>query len=160
MSYKPNYLTLLRASDEEGNKNIADKTRAWNSMHPDLVKIHNKKAAQGCKTPEYKRAQAERMIVYDRENPERREKISRYTKRVWELCPNIKDAMAAFAQKQPAYVRNVIMKKIQGQFLTETESRIGQMFFKRFWRANPELKKDYARARAIASMELRAQRTA
>ena len=57
VSYPSNYKTILRASDPEGNKIITSKTTLYNQLHPDLMYAHNKKAAQACKTPEYREAQ-------------------------------------------------------------------------------------------------------
>lgn len=156
VSYSPNYKTLLKASDEAGNREIASKTKAWNAEHPNAVKAHNKIAAQGCKTPEYRAAQSQRIRKYDAQNPARRAKISAYSKRVWELCPDVKEAMANFAKNESAYLRGLVTKKCRGEILSAEESRIVQSFYKRFWRANPECKYSYARARAIASMEIRA----
>lgn len=156
VSYSSNYKTLLKASDEAGNREIAAKTKAWNSEHPNAVKAHNKIAAQGCKTPEYRAAQSQRIRKYDAQNPARRAKISEYTKRVWELCPDVKEAMAEFAKNESAYLRGLITKKCRGEILSAEESKFVQAFYKRFWRANPECKYSYARARAIASMEIRA----
>ena len=157
VSYAPNYKILLKASDEAGNREIMMKTKIWNSEHPEEVQLRNKVAAQGCTTPEYRAAQSKRVQDYDVQNPERKEKISRYAKRVWELCPDVKEAMANFAQNESKYVRSLIVKKCRGGLLSEDESKTIQSFFKRFWRANPECKESYTRARAIASMELRAQ---
>lgn len=156
VSYSSDYRVLLNASDEAGNRNIAEKTKAWNAEHPDLVKKHNKIAAQGCKTSEYRAAQSKRMIKYDEQNPERRAKISSYTKRVWELCPEVREAMVNFSKNESAYLRGLIAKKCRGEVLSEVESKTVQAFFKRFWRSNPELRNLYAKARAIASMEIRA----
>ena len=41
VSFKPNYKTLLLASDEKGNQEIASKTTAWNALHPDLMYAKN-----------------------------------------------------------------------------------------------------------------------
>lgn len=156
VSFPSNYKTLLKASDEVGNREITSKTKKWNAEHPELVKKHNKIAAQGCKTPEYRETQSKRMITYDKQNPQRREKISKYAKRVWELCPDVKAAMANFAKTESAYLRGLITKKCRGELLTDTEAKYMQAFFKRFWRAYPECRNSYAKARAIASMEIRA----
>lgn len=152
--YPPNYRTLLKASDEEGNRKIAQKTQAYNAAHPDLMYAKNRHAAQGCKTPEYKAAQRERMLEYDRLHPERREKISEFDRRTWELCPDIKDLMAKFAAGETAYVRNIVMKKTRGVVLTEQERRVDRGFYKRFWAAHPECREILAAAKAQVRKEM------
>lgn len=158
VSYPLNYKTLLKSSDSTGNAKIAAKTTAWNSMHPDLMRAHNKRAAQGCKTPEYRQTQSARIIALDSQNPQRREKISKYTKRVWELCPEVKHAMSEFSKEAPSFIIACVSKKLRGENLNALESRMCKAFFSRFWRLNPEMRETYARARAIASMELHANK--
>ena len=153
------YKKILCASDSEGNSLIASKTTAWNSLHPDLMKAHNRSAAQACKKKEYRIAQAARIKEYDSKNPQRREKISKYAKRVWELCPEVRVAMAKFAENCPnSYIKTCVMKRFNGQVLTEEEARSCKSFFQKFWNSNPNLKTAYARARAVASMELRSNK--
>lgn len=147
VGYKHNYKTLVKASDTEGNKLIASKTKAWNAMHPDLMYAHNKKAAQGCKTEKYKTEQRQRILEYDKQHPERKEKIRTSTKETWEKCPEIKKAMSEFLASCPVYIKKTIAKKRSGQKLNEFEQKINNLFFKEFWEANPELKKVYAEAR-------------
>lgn len=151
VGYHPNYKTLLKASDEEGNRVIAEKMTAWNTLHPDLMRAKNKHAAQGCKTEEYRKAQAQRMYKYDKEHPERREKISESSKASWAECPEIKQAMAEFALTCPVFIRRIVLKRCKGQKLTENEIRTSKSFFKKFWEAHPELKEVFAQARQKAS---------
>jgi len=151
VGYDSNYKTILNASDNKGNELIASKVKAWNALHPDLVKARNKHAAQGCKTEEYRAAQSERMKQYDIEHPERREKIGLSSKLTWELCPDVRAAMSEFASKEQTFVKRVVMKAISGAKLTEREQRINKGFYKRFWTAYPELKAVYAEARKKAS---------
>lgn len=152
--FQPNYRVLLKASDEAGNREIAQKTRVYNQANPELMYARNKHAAQGCKTEEYRAAQRARMIEYDKLHPERREKISEFDKRVWELCPEIKDAMAQFAMGETAYVRGIVMKKTRGVVLTEQEKRVDKGFYKRFWAAHPELRNVLAAAKAQVRKEM------
>ena len=146
VSYPSNYKTLLMSSDPETQKIIADKVRAWKAAHPDLMRAHNKHAAQFTKTPEYREAHSKRMYEYDKEHPERKEKISAYYKKVWELCPDIKKAMSDFAIQDSPYVRAVVLKKIQGGNLTEAEKRVDKGFYNRFWKTYPEYKEIYRTA--------------
>ena len=145
VSYPNNYKTLLKASDEEGNRLIASKVSAWNAAHPDLMYQHNKHAAQGCKTIEYRLAQSARMKKYDIENPERREKISVSITEAWDKCPQIKDAMKLEIEQKP-YIRPIMMKKAKGD-LTEQETILLKQFYKNFWDAHPEFKQMFSEAR-------------
>lgn len=149
VSFKPNYKTLLLASDEKGNQEIASKTTAWNALHPDLMYAKNKHAAQGCKTKEYREAQSQRMKDYDKEHPERREKISVSGKEAWAKCPEVRKAMSDFAAKENSYVRSVMKKRFTGQPMSDKDVRISKGFFKRFWQAHPELKAVYAESKKI-----------
>ena len=145
-----NYNKLLQASDEIGNREIANKMTAWNSLHPDLMQAKNKHAAQGCKTQEYRDAQSKRIKDYDKLHPERKEKISISNKKAWEVCPEIKDAMKSFAQTQNAYIKKVIMKNMTEKKLTDYEDRINKTFFKMFWNAHPDLKAIFSQAKKNA----------
>lgn len=141
VGFHPNYKTLLKSSDEEGNRIIASKTTAWNTLHPDLMHKKNKHAAQGCKTDEYKKAQSARMYKYDKEHPERREKITATLKSAWERCPEVRTAMAEYALTCPLFIRRIVLKRYKGQQLTDYENKISKGFFKKFWETHPELKK-------------------
>ncbi|MCM1003767.1 MAG: hypothetical protein NC408_05425 [Candidatus Gastranaerophilales bacterium] len=152
--YPPNYRTLLKASDEEGNREIAQKTQAYNAAHPDLMYARNRHAAQGCKTPEYRAAQRERMLEHDKLHPERREKISEFDRRTWELCPEIREALSRFTAGESAYVRQTVAKVIQNMSISDCESRARRGFFKRFWDAHPELKEVLAAAKAQVRKEM------
>lgn len=147
VSYKPNYKTLLRASDVEGNRVIASKTTAWNAAHPDLMYAHNKKAAQACKTEKYRAEQRDRMFEYDKNNPERREKIAKSSQETWDKCPEIRKAMSEYAKTYPSYVKQIFNKQRQGRKLTDKENRVYKSFFKNFWLKHPEFKQAYANAR-------------
>lgn len=155
VSYNPNYKTLLNASDEEGNRLIASKTTAWNAAHPDLMYARNKHAAQGCKTEAYREAHSKRMKEYDILHPERREKIARSSKLAWDLCPEVRKAMAEFALTCPGFMRRIVVKHFKGQKLTVSEERTDKIFFKKFWTAYPELKEVYAKAKRAASESLK-----
>ena len=144
--FKPNYKTLLYASDEEGNRIIAFKTTTWNQLHPDLMFQRNKHAAQFCKTDEYRNLHSQRMKEYDKSNPQRREKISQVTKEAWLKCSEIKEAMKLFAKNAKPSTRCVIAKKIKGEKLSSAENRIQLTFYKQFWAEHPNLKEVLANA--------------
>ena len=149
------YKTILNSSDEEGNKIIASKTAAWNALHPDLMLAKNKHAAQGQKRPEVRERQSKIIKEYDIEHPERREKISRYGKLVWEKCPEVAAAMSEFAKKESGFTKLVIKKDIKGKRLTEYEKRAKKGFYSRFWKAYPELKPIYKAARIAAAKDIK-----
>lgn len=145
VSYSNNYKTLLRASDEDGNRVIASKVKAWNAAHPDLMYQRNQHAAQGCKTVEYRLAQSERIKNYDKLHPERKEKISASITEAWDKCPQIKDAMKLEIEQKP-YIRPIMMKKAKGD-LTEQETILLKQFYKNFWDAHPDFKQMFSEAR-------------
>jgi len=140
VGYDNNYKTLINASDAEGNKIIADKTKAWNQANPELRRELNKHAAQGCKTDEYRQAQSVRMHEYDEAHPERRQKISQKSKQMWDRCPDVKQAMYEFCQTQSAYLTCILAKHAKKQQLTESERLALNGFYKKFWLAHPEMK--------------------
>ncbi len=156
--YPPNYRTLINASDKEGNRIIAQKTTAYNQAHPEQMYERNRHAAQFCKTEEYRAAQRARIIQYDILHPERREKISEFDKRVWELCPDIKELMSNFAAGETPYVRNIVMKKTRGGLLTEQEKRVSKGFYKRFWAAYPECREILAAAKKQVREEMKTKK--
>lgn len=147
VGFPKNYNKILKASDPIENKIIADKTTAWNALHPDLMYKHNKEAAQGCKTEKYRKEQSIRIKEYDKAHPERIEKITLAIKEGWDNCPEVKAAMAEFASKEALYTRSALMKKFTKQKLSPQETRTIKGFFKRFWDSHPELKKIYGDAR-------------
>lgn len=152
--YSPDYKTLLKASDKEGNREIAQKTRAYNAANPDLMRARNKHAAQFCKTAEYRTKQRERMLEYDKQHPERRQRISEFDKKTWELCSEIKDAMSKFIAREPEFVRKIFSKVIRGIPINSAEARIRKGVFKRFWDAHPECKEILSNAKAQVRKEM------
>ena len=128
--FVPNYKTVLNASDEEGNKLIASKTTAWNTLHPDLMYAKNKHAAQGCKTEEYREAQSLRMKKYHEEHPKLKEKISEFDKMTWDMLPDLRDAISETMRQY--HLEHV--EYIRGGFGL-------------FWDTYPEYKKLYSEAK-------------
>jgi hypothetical protein len=114
----------------------------------------NKKAAQACKTKEYREAQSKRMKEYDIEHPERTEKIREHDKLMWDLCPEIKKAMSEFVKKQPIIVRSTLAKRIKGYPLNSVEKRILKGLNERFWETYPEFRETLAEANKKA-LEIR-----
>lgn len=154
VSYLPNYKIILNASDAEGNKIIAEKTREYNRRNPAKMYAKNKRAAQACKTQEYREAASKRMKEYDIKHPERIEKIKEHDKLMWSLCPEIKEAMSEFVKKEPAHVRSALAKRIKGYPLNNAEKRILKGLNERFWQTYPEYKKVLADANKKA-LEIR-----
>ena len=149
VQFTPNYKVLLRASDSELNNEISSKTKAWNSLHPEEMRKRNKFAAQACKKEEYKIAQSERIQKYDKEHPERKEKIAKHSKAMWDLAPEVKSVMANFLNANP-YVKGLFKKKLSGKRLTTSELRACNGFFKDFWKKNPKLKEKLSNAAKLA----------
>lgn len=145
--YDKNYKTLVKASDEIGNRSMASKTKAWNASHQEEMYARNKKAAQSCKTEEFRKEQSERMKKYDEKHPERREKIAKSSKDAWDLCPEIKEAMKEYTKTLPTYIRGVLKKDHNHIPLTTNEIKIKMGFFKGFWEKYPEFKEQFKKAR-------------
>ena len=144
VTYPINYKTLLKSSDFEGNKIIAAKTTAWNTLHPDLMHAKNKHAAQGCKKESYRKAKSESMKQFFVEHPERREQLSEVLKEVWRKCPEIKEAMRESLKREGPYIQNLIAKKIRKEELTNKEIKVINNFYKQFWATHSELKTLYS----------------
>lgn len=157
VGFVPNYKSILNASDVDGNRIIASKSAAWNALHPDLMYAKNKHAAQFNKKPEYRARQSQLMKEYDIAHPERKEKISRFSKLTWQKCPEVAKAMSDFVKDGSGYLKMVVKKEMTGVALSETEKRASKGFFARFWQAYPEMKLIYQEARRAASEEIRAQ---
>lgn len=154
VNYKSNYKTLLMSSDPETRAVISAKTVAWNAAHPDLMYAKNKHAAQFCKTQEYRDAHSLRMKEYDKAHPERREKISAYDKKVWDLCPEIKAAMTDYKNAQSNAVKAILNKQAHKDKLTTDEKRIIKSFYKGFWQNYPELRQVFKEAHAKVKKEM------
>lgn len=153
VNYKSNYKTLLMSSDPETRAVIAAKTTAWNAAHPDLMKAKNKHAAQFCKTPEYKKAHSERMFEYDKLHPERREKIREFDRAVWAKIPDVRAAMSNFARNQGGFIKQIIKKTVNGFTLTPEEMRVKKGFYKKFWKAHPEMLEKFKQAHKLVREE-------
>ncbi len=152
VSYPSNYKTILRASDPEGNKIITGKTKLYNQLHPDLMYAHNKKAAQACKTPEYREAQRQRMLEYDSKHPERIQKISEHSTIMWQEAAEVRKEMSEYITKnEPIEVRRIFAKKIKGIPLRAAEYRMVRGAYSRFWEANPQLRQNLSEASLRAS---------
>lgn len=152
--FSKNYKTLIKASDVVENQKIAQKTRDYNAAHQEEMYAKNKHAAQACKKEEYRVAQRKRMFEYDKQHPERREKISEFNRKTWELCPDIKQALSDFAREQGSYIQRIIMKNNTGRPLSECENRINKSFYKKFWTKYPELRKTFSAAKAQVRKEM------
>lgn len=140
IGFDTRYKTLLKASDEAGNRKIAEKTKAWNKANPEKRRELNKIAAQGCKTDEYRKAQSQRMYEYDAIHPERREKISKSLKGMWDLCPEVKLIMSQFSHEQQNFVLTALAKQAKKQQISEKEDYTLKIFYKKFWTAYPQFK--------------------
>jgi len=146
-----NYNVLLKASEEEGNSIIAEKTmRHIEQCKKNLSKAKNKHLA-----PEAIEKQAESMREFYRSNEESRKRIGETSQLTWELCPGIRLAFHDFTEAQTPYVRKVISKQKAKQPLTDTEKRVISSFNKRFWEKHAYLKEDYSRARTLAEEIIR-----
>ena len=116
----------------------------------------NKHAAQFCKKTEYRKAQSKRIKQYDKLHPERRDKISVFTKEVWSRIPEIRTAMLDYSQNEaPAYLRGIIHKHLQGKKLNSDELNMRKIFYAGFWRKYPQYKIRYKEVCNQVSAELK-----
>ena len=141
-----NYNTLLKASEEEGNLVIAEKTR----RNIEQCKKNLAKAGKKHLAPESLAKQAESMREVYKNNPEIIKRKKEVMELTWELCPGIKLAFHDFAKEQTPYIRKVISKQKINKPLTEVEKRAISGFNKRFWETHACLREDYSRARSLA----------
>ena len=141
-----NYNVLLKASEEEGNSVIAEKTM----RHIEQCKKNLAKAGKKHLEPEALTKQAESLREYYRSNEENRKRIGEISQLTWELCPGIRLAFHDFAETQTPYVRKVISKQKAKKPLTDVEKRAIAGLNKRFWEKYACLKEDYSRARSLA----------
>lgn len=149
VSFPKNYITLLKASDELGNAKIAEKTKAYNRLYPEKMLEHNRHAAQGTKTLEYKAAQSERIKKYDKENPERRRKIGVFTAEVWLRLPEIREEISKEMALYAPFKYSPLMKQ------KEQKDRLTKAFFKKFWANHPEHKETFAQMAKTVSEEFK-----
>ena len=152
VTFKKNYLTLLYSSDETKNKIIAQKTRNFNQRYPERMYAHNKQAAQSNKSEIYRKNQSQRIKQYDLQNPERKEKIGKFTREVWNRLPHIKLAISKEMAGFPG-MGKLIPKYINHEQYNDTEKRINKKFFKYFWKKYPEYKKEFAQMCKKVSQE-------
>ena len=150
--FKKNYLTLVYSSDETKNAIIAEKTRLYNRKHPEQMYEHNRQAAQANKSEAYRKAQSERIKQYDSENPERRQKISRFSKEVWNRLPHIKREISREMARFPNMDR-IIAKRLKHEPFTEMEKKMNRGFFKKFWEKFPEYREEYNQMKKLVSQE-------
>ena len=144
--FSQNYKTLILSSEPETRAVMAAKTTAWNAMHPDLMRAHNKMAAQGNKVQWRREASSVRMKEYDIEHPERRQKISEFFKEVWARLPEVREELRKFISEQDTSFTRIISKEISGEKLTDTENRMKRILYKKFWESHPECHEQYRQA--------------
>ncbi len=146
-----NYLTLLKTSDEAGNRAIAEKTL----QHLDVCRANLAKAGLLCNTPEARAKQVAGMKKFYEDNPYRREEASMISKEVWRRCQDIKDAQAEFLAQQPVYVQVAARKIMHNEPTTEKEKRAGGAFFKTFWDKFEDCREKYGRIRKEVVQEMK-----
>lgn len=91
VKFDKNYKNLISSSTQEGHAKKSLDTKTWNANHPDLILARNKKAAQGNKKPETRKAQSDRIKQFYNNNPERRQLVSEKSKKYWSDPQNRKD---------------------------------------------------------------------
>ena len=156
-----NYPVLVASSDKILNGEIGAKTRAFNLANPEKMRAKNKHAAQGCKTAEYREAQSKRMIEYDKNHPERREKIGRFTQEIWDEIermdenPSVrlkfKETFRAHLSHPEFEAARLAMAKRGKEKLTDADKRAIKGFYSDFWQTYPQLKERFGEAARCVS---------
>lgn len=154
-NFDKNYQVVLNSCNKEKRELMAQKTRAYNLLHPDLMRAHNKNAAQALKKEDVRKKLSQNMKEYDVLHPQRREKIGRYSKAVWDLCPDVKNALREFSFNAKGYYRVIMAKRQAGTPLSDGEKRMLSSYYKEFWDSNPALKKQMEEARKLVSSLLK-----
>ena len=146
-----NYLTLLKTSEEEGNRKVAEATR----RHLDVCLENLAFANLANKTPEARAKQAESMKRFYEEHPEMRAEVAEISTETWRLCTQIRRALADFLSDESSYIQILSGMQRHGRSLNDKEIRSVKGFYKRFWEAFPELKEIYSKARLKAASDVK-----
>lgn len=101
-----NYQALLKASDENLNKDIAEKVKAFNRLHPEKIVEHNRLLAQRPEIIQMNKELAEEMWL---RMPDVREEMSKFRRDNPELSSM--DFYDAFWKAHPEY--KLLMSKIR-----------------------------------------------
>lgn len=146
-----NYLTLLKTSCEEGNKEVADKTR----RHLELSLEHLALANKANKTPEARAKQAESMRRFYVENPDKREEVGEISSLTWQKCPEVREAQARLLADASPFVQMASRNQLRGRALDDMQRRSVLGFYKNFWHSNFEFREVYGQARKEAAQEIK-----
>lgn len=148
-----NYLTLLKTSDEAGNRQVAEASR----RHLDICMKNLALANIANKTPEARAKHAAGIIRHYQEHPERREEVSAISKLAWQKCSQIREAKAKYFETLSGYQRSVLKKQASGEPLSVQERRVVSSVHKKFWDEHPEFKSIYSEARREAAREIKSR---
>ena len=150
-----NYLQLLRMSNEEENRRIAECSRQAIYNNPEAQAQRQAKAAEHHRTPEYREKKRTEMIRYYEERPEQRERVRRITERTWQLCPEVKSAFSAYTAQCSDFVKSALAKKKQHKPLNSAERRALGGYYKGFWSMHPDFREVFSSAKKQAEREYR-----
>lgn len=148
--YDKNYTILMQTSEEAGNRAFAERTLLTDT--PAIGREALKTARRMAQSPEA-RAKHDESLRKFYQDPLQRERIGAISKRQWALCPEIKEAMAAYLEEFPI-AKAAFAKEGSGIELTKSDRSAIRAFYKSFWDAHPELKKLLGKARTKAANEV------
>lgn len=148
-----NYLTLLKTSDEAGNRQVAEATR----RHLDICMKNLALANIANKTPEACAKHAAGVVRHYVEHPECRERVAEISRLTWQKCPQIREAKSEYFETLSGYQRSVLKKQASGEPLSVQERRVVSSVHKKFWDEHPEFKSIYSEARREAAREIKSR---
>lgn len=148
--YDKNYTILMQASEEAGNRAFAERTLLTDS--PARGREALKAGREKLKNPEVQAKHAASLKRFYAD-PWQRKRMGEISKRQWDLCPEIKEAMIAFLEDFPI-AKAAFAKEGSGIKLTSSDKSAIRNFYKSFWDAHPELKKALGKARTKAANEV------
>ena len=152
-----NYNILVKMSNEVENKRIAELSRQAIFNNPEEQARKLKLAGESQSRPEVAEKKRIAMKKHYAENPEHAKKTSIISKRTWDKCPEIKQALSEFTAKEPDVFRRLLSLRTKGKVLNSDEKRILSGYYKCFWEQYPELLVKYKQARLDVINEMRAE---
>lgn len=149
-----NYFQLLRMSNEEENLRIAECSRRAILNNPEAQQKRLEKAAETHRTSEYRAKKSKEIKDFYQRNPEAAQKTGLISKRTWDRCPQIKEALKEYTKNADTYTKSILVKRSMKIKLSNEEKRILNIYYKNFWDTYPEYKAVYREARLQVIKEL------
>ena len=150
-----NYIQLLKMSNEKENSRIAELSRRAIYSNPEAQQKRLSKAAETHRTIQYRAKKKQEMKDFYARNPEVAQRTGIISKRTWDRCPEIKDALSKYTRSLNPYVKKVLSKKLSGAILNAEERRVAYGYYRGFWEQNANLRRIYRERRLQVIEELK-----